>query len=161
MQNKKNRIRLILEIGLISAIIIKLFFWDCMKISGDSMLNTFHDGDIVLLDKTVDEFDRNDIVVAYYQFGIFHKKIIKRVIGLPNEKVQIIKGSIYVNDEKLSNDIDVYIEEAGIASVPVYLGEDEYFLLGDNRNNSNDSRSNEIGIIPKSHIVGLVLKKMN
>ena len=85
------------------------------------------------------------------------KKIltIKRIIGLPGETVQIVDGYIYINgkqlDEHYGNEI---IEEAGMAAEPVTLGEDEYFVMGDNRNNSNDAREWETHYVSRDEVLG-------
>lgn len=83
------------------------------------------------------------------------KLYVKRVIGLPGETVQIKEGHIYINGELLENDItDTYIVTAGMTINPVKLGDDEYFCLGDNRNNSEDSRFSSIGMVKRKHIIG-------
>lgn len=81
---------------------------------------------------------------------------IKRLIGMPNETIQIKDGSVYIDDKLLENDPfkDIYIENSGIASEKITLGEDEYFVMGDNRNNSKDSRRKEVGVFKYSQIYG-------
>lgn len=125
---------------------------------GHSMDNNFYDGENFVIDKLSYHFkdpERFDVIVfdtgnQYY--------LIKRVIGLPSETVQIDEtGAIYINGERLQ---EGYGKEpmvnAGRASAEIVLGEDEYFVLGDNRNNSSDSRSETIGNIHRSQIVGKV-----
>ena len=85
------------------------------------------------------------------------KLYVKRVIGLPGETVQIKEGHIYINGNLLENDInDTYIVTAGITANEIHLAEDEYFCLGDNRNNSEDSRFSSIGMVKKKHVIGKV-----
>ena len=80
---------------------------------------------------------------------------IKRVIGLPGETVQIVDGKIYINGEVLDENYGYEtMRDAKRAAEPVTLGEDEYFVLGDNRNDSSDSRSDLVGNVKKSQIVG-------
>ena len=81
---------------------------------------------------------------------------IKRIIGLPGEIVQIIDGSVYINGKKLDDDVysDEKIEDPGIAESPVQLAEDEYFVLGDNRNMSTDSRYTYVGMVKREDIEG-------
>lgn len=128
-------------------------------VSGDSMLNTLHDGDNLIVDKISYRFrdpERFEIVVFPYHFeeNAFY---IKRIIGLPGETVQIIEGYVYINGEKLDEHYGFEIideDRYGIAEMPVELGEDEYFVLGDNRNNSSDSRNVNIGAIHKDEFIG-------
>lgn len=85
--------------------------------------------------------------------------IIKRIIGLPGETVQIKKGKAYINGKKLKSDIygiTDYIDEAGVAKSAQKLGKDEYFCLGDNRPVSYDSRYEEVGPVHRSQIIGKV-----
>lgn len=97
--------------------------------------------------------DRYDIVVIKTKNDDLW---IKRLIGMPNETIQIIDGSVYINDKLLETDpcSDIYITNPGIAQNKIYLFDDEYFVLGDNRNNSSDSRSNELGVINYKQIYG-------
>lgn len=79
------------------------------------------------------------------------------MVGLPGEKVQIIGGYVYIDGEPLNED-ESYdkIADAGIAQVEIQLGSDEFFVLGDNRNNSEDSRSGNIGAVKRETIAGKV-----
>ena len=82
---------------------------------------------------------------------------IKRVMGLPGEKVKIENGKLYINEEEIISEfISESIEDAGIAQDEILLGEDEYFVLGDNLGNSEDSRFANIGNVNKQDIVGKV-----
>ena len=78
---------------------------------------------------------------------------IKRVVATPGDSVQIIDGYLYVNSALVKDSFDK-IADPGIAEEKLYLGEDEYFVLGDNRNNSEDSRSGTVGTIHRSQIIG-------
>ncbi|MFI3176779.1 MAG: signal peptidase I, partial [Eubacteriales bacterium] len=80
---------------------------------------------------------------------------VKRGVGLPGETVQIIGGSVFINGVVLEETYD-FISEAGIAEKELVLKTDEYFVLGDNRNNSEDSRSSTIGAVSSDSIIGKV-----
>jgi signal peptidase I len=121
------------------------------------MNDTLQDGDNLLVDKISYRFkdpERFDIIVFPYQYEeeTFY---IKRIIGLPGETIWIVDGDILVNGEILEEDFgNEEMYSAGIAAEPIVLGEEEYFVLGDNRNNSRDSRDPSVGTIQKEDIVG-------
>ena len=127
------------------------------EVVGSSMYPTLHDGDNLLVDKISYRFtdiERFDIIVFEYQHeeNVYY---IKRIIGLPGETVQITDGNIYINGEILEEDYGYEVmESAGLAAEPVTLGENEYFVLGDNRNDSTDSRDPRVGNITRDIIVG-------
>ena len=102
--------------------------------------------------------DRFDIVV-FYPFGKDSEEYyVKRVIGLPGETIQIRGTSIYINDELLDENYGKDpITFSGIASEPLTLGEDEFFLMGDNRSESYDSRYSDIGPITSEKLAGRVV----
>ena len=127
---------------------------------GNSMQPTLNDGDNLMVDKISYRFkdpERFDIIV----FPFVYKEstyYIKRIIGLPGETVQIDEeGKIYINGELLQESYGKEIikeENRGLAAAPITLGEDEYFVMGDNRNNSSDSRLAEVGNIKRDQIIG-------
>ena len=126
-------------------------------VNGDSMNVTLEDGDNLIVDKLSYRFfdpDRYDIIVFPYQYQE-KTYYIKRIIGMPGETVQIIDGMVYIDGEMLDESYGTEVMQyAGIASEPVELGEQEYFVLGDNRNNSSDSRDPSVGIIMEDQIIG-------
>ena len=127
-------------------------------VEGESMMYTLHDGDALIADKITYRFNdpqRFDIVIFPYA-GDKSEIFIKRIIGLPGETVQIDpEGNIYINGELLEEHFGAeVIRDPGRAIEPVTLGEDEYFVMGDNRNYSFDSRYEEVGNINKKDIIG-------
>ncbi len=128
------------------------------QVSGRSMEPKLSDGDNLIVDKITYRFkdpERFDIIVFPYQ----HKEdtyYIKRIIGMPGETVNIDEaGNIYIDGEVLDEGYGKeIIKDAGLAYTPVTLGEDEYFVLGDNRNNSSDSRDPSVGNIDREDIIG-------
>ena len=138
-------------------IIIIRFGFQRSLVEGESMKPTLDSGDNLLVDKfsyLVSEPKRYDVVVFLYDRKA-DTHYIKRVIGLPGETVQIKDGCVYIDGEKLSDDpIATAINNSGIAKEPVKLGDGEYFVLGDNRNESSDSRQADVGIVYKKQIEG-------
>ncbi len=136
------------------------------EVDGASMEPTLNNGDNLIVDKISYRFrdpQRFDIIVFPVQeeMGIYVQEdketyYIKRIIGLPGETVQIDQaGNIYINGEVLQENYGKEIISAqniGCAANPIVLGKDEYFVMGDNRNNSTDSR--RIGNIKRKDIVG-------
>lgn len=128
------------------------------QVQGESMEPTLCDGDNLIVDKITYRFkepQRFDIIVFPFKYKE-NTYYIKRIIGLPGETVQITAdGTIYINGEELQEGYGKeVIRDPGNAYSPITLGEDEYFVLGDNRNNSSDSRSISVGLIKKDVIVG-------
>lgn len=126
-------------------------------VNGDSMNVTLEDGDNLIVDKLSYRFsdpERYDIIVFPYQYQE-KTYYIKRIIGMPGETVQIIDGMVYIDGEMLDESYGKEVMQyAGIASDPIELGEDEYFVLGDNRNNSSDSRDPSVGNVHEDQIIG-------
>ena len=127
-------------------------------VSGRSMNPTIENGDNLITDKISYRFSdpkRYDIVVFPFEDETGKRNFIKRIIGLPGETVQIKDGEVYINGELLG---ETYGKEkmdyAGRASEPITLGDDEYFVLGDNRNNSKDSRYEDVGNISRDRLIG-------
>lgn len=127
-------------------------------VSGSSMETTLSDGDHLLVDKISYRFrdpKRYDIVVFPYKYEK-NTYYIKRIIGLPGETVQVVDGYAYIDGVLL--DTDIYgtevMEDAMMAAEPITLGEDEYFVLGDNRNHSSDSRDPSVGVIRREDLMG-------
>ena len=135
-------------------------------VDGTSMENTLHNGEQLIVEKIsyrLDALDRFDIIV-FYPYGREDKDdyYVKRIIGLPGETIQIIDSNIYINGEMLEEQYGKDpIVNPGRAAVPITLGEDEYFCLGDNRTVSKDSRFEEVGNVDKNNIGGKVIFRIS
>ena len=128
------------------------------SVIGDSMEPVLWNGQEILINRIGYKLStpkRGDVVVFLPNGNENSHYYVKRVIGLPGEKVLIENGNVYINGQLLDED-DTYdkISDAGIAQTELELGNDEYFVLGDNRNSSEDSRSGNIGPVNKDTIIG-------
>jgi len=140
------------------------FAWFCLHsfgtqvvVTGQSMVPLLDSGDVVLVNRLAYDLgkpDRMDVVVFEREDN---KANVKRVIGIPGDAVQIRDGILYVNDERVdgADGLD-QVSLAGLAEKPVELGEKEYFLLGDNRDSSEDSRFANVGNVKEEQIMGKV-----
>lgn len=133
-------------------------------VDGTSMQNTLQDEEQLMVEKLSYRFSdpkRFDIVVLMPYGEDVDEYFIKRVIGLPGETIQIKDGKIYINGEVLEENYGKEsIIDGGIAKEPLTLGEDEYFVMGDNRNGSDDSRADYIGPIARKLIKGKAILRV-
>lgn len=160
----KELLSLIIYIGIVVLICYFILnFVGCRsKVDGSSMNPTLEDGDNLWVDKlsyTFGDPKRFDVVIFNYDENTTY---VKRIIGLPGETVRIDQnGNIYINGKLLKEN---YGKETminnGRAGSEVYLGADEYFVLGDNRNNSIDSRWSDVGNVSREDIVGKVVLRI-
>ena len=129
------------------------------QVDGRSMMNTLKNEESLLVEKVTYHFkdpDRFDIITFYPKGRDHEEYYIKRVIGLPGETIQITGNTIYINGKVLKESYGREpMQSGGIAEEPIKLGKDEFFVLGDNRNESVDSRDGEeVGIVKKKNIDG-------
>ena len=140
---------------LISFLIVR-FVGQRTEVIGSSMVPTLEDGNQLITDKITYRFrepERFDIIVFPHEANEFY---IKRIIGMPGETVEIRDDhEIYINGELLEEDYGYGVTDPQeLAGEKVILGDNEYFVLGDNREVSLDSRYAEVGNIPRSIIIG-------
>ena len=150
-----------LLIVLLITYLIVNFVGQRTEVVGSSMESTLSDGDNLIVDKITYRFsnpERYDIIVFPFQYEK-NTYYIKRIIGLPGETVQIVGQTILINGEPLEEAYgSTEMKIAGVAEQPLKLGKDEYFVLGDNREVSLDSRRN--GPVPLSRIEGKLLLRI-
>ena len=158
-----NKLRHVVN-WIIDIVVVIAFAWFLafaygtqIPVAGHSMLPLLASEDVVLMDRLAYDFgnpNRFDVVVFERED---QKMNVKRIIGLPGETVQIKNDEIYIDGEKLKEPAGPgRISLAGLGEKPVKLGDDEYFLLGDNRDSSEDSRFANIGNVSRSQIQGKV-----
>lgn len=139
-----------------AAVFVFLYLGKTEKLTGYSMEPTLTNGDVIMIDKltySLSQIRRFDVVV--FRTEGTDNTYVKRVIGMPGESVSIKDGAVYIDGKKLEERFEAEkILNAGLAEDTVILGEDEYFVLGDNRNNSEDSRHATVGNVRRSDIIG-------
>jgi signal peptidase I len=128
------------------------------SVIGDSMEPVLYNGQEILMNRVIYRLTspkRGDVIVFLPNGNEHSHYYVKRVVGLPGETIQIKEGRVYIDNVLLDEDEDLdKMSDAGIAQNELTLAADEYFVLGDNRNSSEDSRSGNIGAVKKDDIVG-------
>ena len=148
-------------IAVFIAFVLVVSFGKRVRVIGESMEPALYNGQSVLVNRIVYRLlspSKGDIVVFLPNGNEKSHYYIKRVVGVPGDTVQIIDGFLYINGEIVDNEDDEYdkMEDAGIAENEIKLGSGEFFVLGDNRNSSEDSRSANIGVVRTSMMAGKV-----
>jgi len=151
-------------IALVIVLPIRYFLFQPFIVKGDSMVPNFHSGDYLIIDEISYRFNapkRGEVVVFKYPENP-SQKFIKRIVGLPGDTVEIKDGQVILYDKDNNQQV---LEEAYLPSsketygnIKVSLGSDQYFVLGDNRPYSSDSRT--WGPLPKSNIIGRVFMRV-
>ena len=149
-------VELVVVIGL--AYVLVSFFGIRTNVVGHAMEQTLENDDDILVNKfayIISKPKQGDVIVFLPNGNKKSHYYVRRVVAVPGDTVQIKDGALYVNDELYKESTDVAsMEDAGIASDAVKLEKDEYFVLGDNRNNSEDSRYANIGNVKRDYIIG-------
>lgn len=153
-------------IALIIVLPIRMFIAQPFIVSGSSMVPNFHDKEYLIIDELsyyIHSPRRDDVIVFHYPYNTSKKPLyfIKRVIGLPGETVIIKEGHVTIKNSENPNGFEkneVYINEPFDTNGTYTLGKDEYFVMGDNRNASSDSRV--WGVLDKKYIVGRAFMRL-
>lgn len=149
-------VELVVVIGL--AYVLVSFFGIRTNVVGQAMEQTLENDDDILVNKfayIISKPKQGDVIVFLPNGNKKSHYYVRRVVAVPGDTVQIKDGALYVNDELYKESTDVAsMEDAGISSDAVKLEKDEYFVLGDNRNNSEDSRYANIGNVKRDYIIG-------
>lgn len=143
---------------VIVVVLFRTFIATPVRVDGDSMRESLHNGDILILNKLDKNYERFDVVVIDYN----KSKLVKRIIGLPGENIEYKNNKLYINNKKIDDvetirTLDFSLEELySITEIP----KDHYFVMGDNRGNSLDSRDYRVGLIKKEDIVGVTIFRL-
>ncbi len=143
-----------LAVALGLALVIIIFLYQPVKVEGTSMNPLLSDQERIFINKFIYHFepiDRGDVVVFWYPLDR-SKSFIKRIVGLPGETVEIRSGNVYVNGKELADQFVPPSYLDGSTYGPIEITQDEYFVMGDHRDSSNDSRV--FGPVPRQYIYG-------
>ena len=134
------------------------YFGQQVSMVGDSMKPVLYNGDVVLVNRIIYNArtpKRGDIVVFKPKGNENDHYFTKRIVGLPGESVEIIENRVYIDGEKLEEEYETTdIDDVGIADEKIQLAGDEFFVLGDNRASSEDSRNADVGTVKREYIYG-------
>ena len=143
---------------VVVVVLFRTYIATPVRVDGDSMKDTLHNNDILILNKLDKSYKRFDIVVVNYN----NTKLVKRIIGMPGENISYKDNQLYINDKKYedietSRTNDFSLEELyALERIP----DNYYFVMGDNRGNSLDSRDYRVGLIKKEDIVGVTIFRL-
>lgn len=145
---------MVIVVAVAAALVIRTFIFEPVRVEGSSMMSTLHDNEYMIVTKyqyLLDDPERFDVVICRYP-GRQATNFVKRIVGLPGDTVAVRQGVLYVNGKAVE---EPYIDEPMRADMPdTVVEEGHYFVMGDNRNNSNDSRS--VGQLTRKQIRGQV-----
>lgn len=127
-----------------------------VRVEGNAMRPALSDGDRVIFSRAFEKLERGDIVIFYYPEDP-SKSYIKRIIGLPNETVEIREGKVMINAQNLTEPYVDSDNNLSFRMLKIVLPTDNFYVMGDNRDNSNDSRS--WGPLPRKFIYGKFVSK--
>ncbi len=169
-KKKRSLVSYAIEFAIYIILILGCVFWvpehviQRTVVNGESMENTLHTGESLLVEKVSYRFNdpqRYDIIVFYPEGRDVDEYYVKRIFGLPGETIQITGNDIYINGEKIEDGFAKNgMDDPGIAAEPLTLADDEYFVLGDNRMVSLDSRDPDLGPIKAEDIAGHVILRI-
>ena len=147
-----------IDLLLILGLLFRAFVLQPFLVDGSSMEPNFHNRQFILVDRLTYHFqtpDRGEVIIFKFPKNP-QSDYIKRIIGLPGDTIDIKDNQVYVNNQQINENYldngETTIAPAGAITFTKTVGQDEYFVMGDNRNNSSDSR--DWGLVPKANIIG-------
>ena len=156
-------LRVILVIAIGYSVVA--FGGQTVQMVGASMAPTIQNDDTLLVNKLkykISSPEHMDIILFRIRKNTETTYSIKRIIGIPGDTIQIMDGEVYINNKKMEvQPFDELILNPGLAKDPILLGENEYFVMGDNCNISEDSRYVNVGVVLKEDIIGEIVKIVN
>lgn len=154
---------------ILAVFVLRAFVIGTIYVKGSSMEPNFHHGDFLMINKLeahMGNIDLGDVVICRMDEGSYQENIIKRVVGLPNDVIDWQKNDmgtydLYINGEYMEEPyIRDNVKDIGNVTYPYTVPENTYFVMGDNRNTSTDSRRTSIGVIEEEDIIGCVWMRL-
>ena len=153
--DKKSRLLLVIIVAVGISYIVSRFYFQMMIIIGDSMLPTYRNHQIVLLDKHSHDYETGDVIA--FRSANLDGVVVKRIVGCPGDTVKIEEGILLVNNEPFSFYANQFFEYDGLLCNDLKLKDQQFIVIGDNIRESKDSRYDEIGIVSLHDILGEVI----
>lgn len=156
-KNAKKEIRewvVALLTALVLVVLIRTFLFTVIRVDGESMLDTLHDGDrliVTILDKKISGAHRGDVVICHYPDRT--ERFVKRVVAIGGDTVEVKDTQLYVNGEAVEEPYLTRPQRGNYG--PITVPEGEYFVMGDNRGNSNDSTASHVGTLDEDMVLGI------
>lgn len=143
---------------VVVVVLFRTFIATPVRVDGDSMIDTLHNNDILILNKMDKTYERFNIVVV----DINGTKLVKRIIGLPGENIEYKNNELYINNKKMEDKATIRTNDFSLKELYELeeIPQDSYFVMGDNRGNSLDSRDYRVGLIKKDDIVGITIFRL-
>lgn len=155
---RENRIFVLFFAVILFLAIVATVFFQCffgiMIVSGESMEPTLKSGQFVVFSRNTKNLKKGDVII--FKSEKEESVLVKRIVASEGDTIQIYDGYVYICGEKSTEKYNSYTEYPGIALTPILLNQGEFFVLGDNRLNSKDSRFSDIGIIKEKDIIGII-----
>ncbi len=149
------KLPLVLFVTVLFAWYVSDNFFQLMLIQGDSMVPSYYNFQLVVLDKFSKNYEKGNVIA--FKCEDLSAVLVKRIVGCPCDTVQIIDGTLFLNGEPSVYYYDTYFEYEGVLKNPILLNENEYVVIGDNVLESIDSRYDSVGIISSNSIVGKIV----
>ena len=158
-KKKSNKSTIIIAATMLAIMVITFivskFFYQFLLVRGDSMSPTYRNLQLVILEKRVEEYEAGDVVA--FRSEKLDKLLIKRIVAGPGDRICISNGTLYVNGKVSANYGEKEFAYAGILQEEIHLGDGQYIVIGDNIEQSRDSRYEEVGIVLYDDLLGRVL----
>lgn len=147
---------------VVVVVLFRTFIATPVRVDGSSMYSTLENGDILILNKLEKDYERFDVVVVDVMIDGKKSKLVKRIIGLPGESIEYKNDKLYINNKVIEDVVSARTKDFKLKELYNldFIPDDYYFVMGDNRNFSRDSRDTSVGLVKKENIVGVTTTRI-